>query len=105
APATRGAAFGLPDREVRGFERLHTEANFVTREMVFEVARRPAFRLRLAAVAGLEAVPLLANVLMLLGWLPALATTGLAAIGLLAGALAERWLFFAQARHVVSAYY
>ena len=28
-----------------------------------------------------------------------------AAIGLLAGAFAERWLFFAQARHVVSAYY
>src|SRR5690554_2512166 len=105
APATRGAAVGLPDREVRLFERPHTEANFVTREMVFEVARRHAFRLRLAAVAGLVAVPLLASVLMLLGWLPALGTTGLAAIGLLAGAFAERWLFFAQARHVVSAYY
>ena len=104
-PATRGAAVGLPDRQVRVFERPHTEANYVTREMVFQLARRHASRLRLAALAGLVAVPLLASVLMLPGWLPPLAATGLAACGLLAGAFAERWLFFAQARHVVSAYY
>jgi DMSO reductase anchor subunit len=29
----------------------------------------------------------------------------LASLGLLAAAFVERWLFFAQARHVVSAYY
>ncbi|MEN1941389.1 DmsC/YnfH family molybdoenzyme membrane anchor subunit [Luteimonas sp. MJ246] len=105
APATRGAAVGLPAREVRVFERPHTEANYITRDMVFELARRHATRLRRAALAGLVAVPLLATLLMALGWIPALAATLLAALGLLAGAFAERWLFFAQARHVVSAYY
>ena len=105
APATRGAAIGLPDRDVKVFERPHTEANFVTREMVFELARRHAARLRLAALAGLVAVPLLAAALLLVGWIPALAATALAAVGLLAGAFLERWLFFAQARHVVAAYY
>lgn len=105
APATRGAAVGLPGREVQVFERPHTEASYITREMAFEVARRHARRLRLVAVAGLVAVPLLATVAVALGWLPALAASALAALGLLAGAFVERWLFFAQARHIVSAYY
>src|SRR5690606_18530222 len=78
APATRGAAVGLPDRQVRVFERPHTEANYVTREMVFELARRHAVRFRLASVAGLVAVPLLACLLMVPGWIPALAATVLA---------------------------
>ena len=105
APATRGAAVGLPDRDVQVFERPHTEANYITREMVFQVARRHALRLRLAAVAGLVAVPLLATALLLAGWVPVLAASTIAALGLLAGAFVERWLFFAQARHVVASYY
>jgi DMSO reductase anchor subunit len=105
APATRGAAVGLPTRDLRVFERPHTEANYVTREMVFVVARRHASLLRMAAIAGLVATPLLAAALATLGLVPALAATLLAALGLLGGAFAERWLFFAQARHVVSAYY
>ena len=105
APATRGAATGLPGRDLRVFERPHTEASFITREMVFVYARERAARLRLAALAGLVLVPLLASLLLALGWLPALAATALAALGMLAAAFAERWLFFAQARHVVSAYY
>ena len=38
-PATRGDAVGLPGREVGVFERPHTEANYITREMAFVVAR------------------------------------------------------------------
>jgi DMSO reductase anchor subunit len=105
APATRGAAVGLPARELHVFERPHTEANYVTREMVFELARRNAFRLRMAAIAGLVAMPVLGVVLAGLGLVPTLAATLIATVGLLAAAFAERWLFFAQARHVVSAYY
>ncbi|MEN1956036.1 dimethyl sulfoxide reductase anchor subunit family protein [Luteimonas changyuni] len=76
----------------------------IDRDMeVSELARRHAVRLRWAALAGLVALPLLATLLMAFGWIPALAATLLAALGLLASAFAERWLLFAQARHVVSA--
>jgi len=96
---------GLPGREVRVFERPHTEANFITREMVFELARRHARQLRVATLAGLVLVPLVAAALALVAGLPVLPASVAAAVGLLAAAFVERWLFFAQARHVVAAYY
>ncbi|MEP6633996.1 MAG: DmsC/YnfH family molybdoenzyme membrane anchor subunit [Luteimonas sp.] len=104
-PATRADAVGIPGRDVGVFERPHTEANYITREMVFAIARTHALRLRILASALVFGVPLL-------GW--ALTSTFaqhpvvlLAAVALstLAGAFVERWLFFAQARHVVSLYY
>ncbi|GAB6196238.1 dimethyl sulfoxide reductase anchor subunit family protein [Lysobacter xanthus] len=102
---TRGDALGLPLREARVFERPHTEGNFVTREMVFVLARKHALRLRAVAVIAFSTVPALA---LALGWvLPDAATalTVLATVSLLAGAFVERWLFFAEARHLVSLYY
>ncbi|MBJ6981637.1 DmsC/YnfH family molybdoenzyme membrane anchor subunit [Luteimonas sp. MC1572] len=105
APAARGAALGLPGRDAKVFERPHTEANYITREMVFELARRHALRLRIAMSFGLVAAPLLATLLVATGLLSPVAGVLLATLGLLAAAFVERWLFFAQARHVVSAYY
>lgn len=105
APASRGAAVGLPEREVRVFERPHTEANYITREMAFAVARRHATRLRVGAVLGLAGLPALAAGLAASGLLSAVAGAALAAVALLGAAFVERWLFFAQARHVVAAYY
>lgn len=104
-PGSRGAAVGLPDRKVTVFERPHTQDSFVTREMVFVVARRHARRLRLASVLLFAGLPLLACGLGLL-W-PGMPTAwlALATAGALAGAFVERWLFFAEARHVVSLYY
>ena len=104
-PATRADAVGLPGREVGVFEHPHTQANYITREMVFVIARDHALRLRIIASALVFGVPLLAWGLALAGvghgsWL-----LGLAALGTLAGAFVERWLFFAQARHMVSLYY
>ena len=105
-PATRGDAVGLPQRTVTVFERPHTEANYLTREMGFVVARRHAGRLRLLAVVLFAVLPLL-----LLVWtatvpagagLPWLATAAALSV---AGAFVERWLFFAQARHLVTLYY
>lgn len=104
-PASKGAAVGLPDREVSVFERPHTEQNFITREMAFVVARRHATRLRWAATGLLAGTPLLALALLsagIVGPAPSLAIT---AAGLVAGTFVERWLFFAQARHVVTLYY
>jgi len=104
-PATRGDAVGLPGREISVFERPHTEDNYLTREMGFVVARKHAPRLRVIALALFAALPLLA---MLAAWLmPPLAPVmlPLAAVAVVAGALVERWLFFAQARHLVTLYY
>ena len=103
-PQTRGHALGLPRRMPSVFERPHTEANYITREMAFAVARRHARALRIASVLLFALVPLACLLLAWsqpgTGWTLPLAT-GCA----LAGAFLERWLFFAQARHLVTLYY
>jgi DMSO reductase anchor subunit len=104
-PATRGDAIGLPGRETTVFEAPHTEANYITREMVFMLARRHVLRLRIATGVAVLGLPLLALGLSAAGLLPPLAALLLATVGSLAGAFVERWLFFAEARHMVSLYY
>jgi DMSO reductase anchor subunit len=104
-PATRGTALGVPEREAKVFERPHTEGNFVTREMVFVLARRHASTLRALAMVAFATLPAVA---LALAWLVPSAGGVLllvATLCLLAGAFVERWLFFAEARHVVSLYY
>ena len=104
-PGSRAAAIGLPGREATVFERPHTEANYVTREMAFEVARTHARWLRIGASALVIGGPLLAYALLVMGFgSPAIALC-LATVLMLAGAFVERWLFFAQARHRVTLYY
>ncbi|MES2858811.1 MAG: DmsC/YnfH family molybdoenzyme membrane anchor subunit [Pseudomonadota bacterium] len=105
-PATRGAAVGLAERRVSVFERPHTEANYITREMAFVVARRHALQLRFASVVLFALVPTLCMLAALLledaGAMPWFA---IAAGSALAGTFVERWLFFAEARHMVTLYY
>jgi len=104
-PATRGDAVGLPGRDVSVFERPHSEQNYLTREMGFVVARKHAHKLRTIALILFGLIPVLAAVLV---WaLPASAAVAmpLAALAALLGAFVERWLFFAQARHLVTLYY
>ena len=104
-PGSRAAAIGLPEREATVFERPHTDTNYVTREMAFQVARSHARWLRIGASALVLGGPLLAWLLLAAGiGSPAFALAAAAAF-LLAGAFIERWLFFAQARHMVSLYY
>jgi DMSO reductase anchor subunit len=105
-PATRGDAVGLPGREVSVFERPNTEANYITREMAFVVARAHAERLRGLALVLFAVVPILC--VLAIGRVPGVAPAAWlwgAAIASLAGAFVERWLFFAQARHIVTLYY
>ncbi|MDH5821759.1 dimethyl sulfoxide reductase anchor subunit [Luteimonas sp. RD2P54] len=104
-PATRGDAVGLPGRSVSVFERPHTEASFVTREMAFAVARRHALRLRWLASALLLAAPAAAWAVATALPVPVAPLLGTVAAALLAAAFVERWLFFAEARHVVTLYY
>jgi sulfite dehydrogenase (quinone) subunit SoeC len=100
------AAIGLPAiGTVRTFERPHTEPNYLLREMGFVLARRHARRLRALALG----LGLLLPVLMLgpAAFWPEAAKFSLpaAALAFQLGALLERWLFFAQARHTIQSYY
>lgn len=101
-PASRGDAVGLPGRDVRPFERPHTADTFITREMGFVAARRHARVLRLA-VTALLLTP--GAAWLLSGVLPPTLASGPLALALLLAAFVERWLFFAQARHLVTLYH
>ena len=102
---TRGDAVGLPGRTPTVFERPHTQANYLTREMGYVVARRHSVKLRRFAMSLFGVLPLALALVALV--LPVAAPGVLAAAALctLAGAVVERWLFFAQARHLVTLYY
>ena len=94
--ATGLGAIGIPSV----FEQPHTGGNYLLREMVHVVGRKHATRLRVIAVVCAALIP--AMVLLLpLGW----GSTGIAVVVHLLGAFAARWLFFAEAEHVVGLYY
>ena len=99
---TLGTATGL-DRigTVTVFEQAHTAGNYLLREMIYVVARKHVDKLRITAICMAAVVP--AILLLLLP--PTIWTFGLAAFSHLIGAFAARWLFFAQAEHVVGLYY
>lgn len=92
---------------VRSSEAPHTEENYLTNEMGFRIARKHARRLRRIALLLVGLAPLLfALSLGFVHWplLVAIAAALCAACVLL-GTFVERWLFFAEARHVVMLYY
>ncbi len=103
--ATRGDAVGLPGREVDVFERPHTQDNYLNREMGYVLARKHARPLRAIAVLLFALVPAIAAWLAWAqpDWAGPVFTLG--ALLALVGMLVERWLFFAQARHLVTLYY
>lgn len=97
---TMGDATGLKGN-VRQWEVPHTNVNFIQKEMGYVVARRHAEKLRNMVMVTLA----IAVLVSLLAWLvtPWL-SFGVAAAALVAAAF-ERWLFFAEATHVVNLYY
>jgi len=106
SPVTLNSATGLKDGTVRSIEWPHTQENYVLKEMGYRVARKHASKLRLFVHALAFGLPLAAIVVALVsGGAVALAASIVAVLLQAAGMLAERWLFFAEARHVVSLYY
>ena len=101
----RGDAVGLPERTATLFERPMTEGNYITREMAFVLARRHAQRLRMLALVLFAGVPVACMLIALAAVTLQPLLLALAALAALAGAFVERWLFFAQARHLVTLYY
>lgn len=103
---TAGHATGLErSGSVRAFEGPTTEGNYLTREMAFVLARRHTRALRRYALLLLAIVPIVAIVLILLWPSAHIWLAPLAAISCVLGLFVERWLFFAQARHAVAAYF
>lgn len=94
------ASLGQAGR-VRQFAPAHTGPNYLTREMIHVVGRRHARRLRAIAVVFAALLPLL-GLLVLPPVLPVMAAVFAVH---LCGAFVARWLFFAEAEHVVGLYY
>ena len=94
---------------VRAAEGPHTEANYLTNEMGYVLARKHAARLRAIALCLFSALPLVLGLLAL--WFDrdnprlALLCLSTATIAFTTGAFVERWLFFAEAKHVVMLFY
>lgn len=86
---------------VRLFEAPHSGSNYLMKEMVHVIARKHAVKLRLIAFVLMGPVP--AGILVL----SAGSLIGLVVVAAvhLVGVLASRWLFFAEAEHVVGLYY
>ncbi|KPU84158.1 dibenzothiophene desulfurase [Marinosulfonomonas sp. PRT-SC04] len=99
---TMETATGLGDiGKVRMYEAPHTGTNYLLTEMVYVVARKHAIKLRIIAFILAYVAPMV------------LAMTAarefdmyiVALISHIIGLLAQRWLFFAEAEHVVGLYY
>jgi len=106
-PSSPESATGLGALgKVRLFEAPHTEENYLMREMGFTIARKHAERLRALSLLALFAVPLALMLIAILTGGIAAAVAAVIAVPLAAlGVLVERWLFFAEARHVVTLFY
>src|SRR5689334_18558051 len=91
--------------KVRPLEPPHTQPNYIMREMGYRVARRHAQKLRRLAGVFAFVVPIAACALSLTSPLGGLVGAGVAVLAMAAGLLLERWLFFAEAEHVVMLYY
>ncbi len=85
---------------VSQWEMPHTSENYIMKEMGYAVARKHCLKLR-AAVLVLLTIAVLATLMTALAPLLAL----LVAVLALAATFIERWLFFAEARHVAMLYY
>ena len=92
--------------KVRTLDPPHTGPNYIMREMGYQVARKHAEKLRNLVRITLFAVPAAATLLFwFAGPGTAVVLAAIAVVSATAGVLTERWLFFAEAEHVVMLYY
>ncbi len=105
-PSTPKSATGLKGETITLLEGPHTEENYLQQEMGFKIARKHADKLRqIVHLVGFT-VPLVMLVMSyLLNGPLVLAASFIAAVCMSVGVVVERWLFFAEARHVVTLYY
>ena len=94
-----GTGLGTIGR-VRAFEPPHTGTNYLLKEFVHIVGRKHSARLRIIALILMIGTPILLLSLSFSYFLAALSV-----ISHIAGLFISRWLFFAEAEHVVGLYY
>ncbi len=96
-----GTATGLwPRGKVRAFESPHTGPNYLTREMVYVIGRKRATQLRVISLILAVVVPVAVLIIV-----PGHVFAAVAIISHVLGVLTARWLFFAEAEHVVGLFY
>ncbi|WP_299673480.1 DmsC/YnfH family molybdoenzyme membrane anchor subunit [uncultured Roseobacter sp.] len=85
---------------VRAFEPPHTGTNYLLKEFVHVIGRKHSQKLRVIALGLMTIAPI---ILLALPFSHVLGV--LAILSHIAGVLTARWLFFAEAEHVVGLYY
>ena len=86
--------------EVRSFEAPHTGTNYLLQEFVFKVGRKHGAKLRIVGIILAFGMPII-----FLSFPFSHFTALLSVIAHIVGMFIIRWLFFAQAEHVVGLYY
>ena len=94
-----GTGLGTIGR-VRAFEPPHTGTNYLLKEFVHIVGRKHSTKLRVIAFILMIGTPILLLSLSFSYFLAAISV-----ISHIAGLFISRWLFFAEAEHVVGLYY
>ena len=94
-----GTGLGTIGR-VRAFEPPHTGTNYLLKEFVHTVGRKHSAKLRIIALILMIGTPILLLSLSFSHFLAALSV-----ISHISGLFISRWLFFAEAEHVVGLYY
>jgi len=99
---TMETATGLGDiGKVRAFEPPHTGTNYLMREFIHQVGRKHADKLRIITIGLAFVLPAILLFLPFNHHIMAIP----AVLSHIVGVLTLRWLFFAQAEHVVGLYY
>jgi DMSO reductase anchor subunit len=101
---TINTATGLTRAKVKLLDTGHTHGTFLTQEFGFQIARQRASLLKAVVFVLGFAVPGL-MMMWVFNQQGGQTAAIIAALAGLAGAAVERWLFFAEARHVVNLYH
>jgi DMSO reductase anchor subunit len=100
---TINTATGFTRAQVKLLDAGHTHGTFLTQEFGYIVPRMTAMTLRVVSMLLAFAFPVLLLYLALEYEAPVIGFAAL--LFVFAGLVAERWLFFAEARHVINLYH
>ncbi len=101
--ATIQTATGFSQASVRLLDAGHSAPTFLNREFGYQIAADKLLRLRIVMTIVTFVVPLVIFYCVLQG--SAVELLAVAWLMMMVGLLIERWLFFAEARHVVRLYH
>ena len=104
--STLASATGLKGyADIKLFEAPHLTKNYLMKEMVFEIGRKHGKKLRYTSMGLGFVLPFILLVLAGFFGAPVMMCAILAFGFHMTGLFVERWLFFAEAEHVVALYY